>query len=176
MDWRGSGAPTLNFIPDLRLREPRGFIINHDTELKELRVEFFDFMSATIQQLLDCETTRLEGNRDPTGSFEHFASSKDAVANDEERVYLLKPFGALDADLGLLLHYPTFSTSPFENGSVADWANRCMRILFRKGLRTQTCLRVDRFCLRRKLDKQERRAGKFIRERWARAQRVAHEK
>jgi len=62
---------------------------------------------------------------------------------------LVRPSGYLDAELGLLLHYPTFRTTGKLQGSkIADPGNSCIRMLLKKGISPVTCLMIDRYCLR----------------------------
>lgn len=83
---------------------------------------------------------------------ERFAVFRDeeVAASKEKPEHLVCPSGSLNADLLILLHYPTFKTREDLklNGTTAADVNPCINFLIKKGFSTSSCLFLDRYCRR----------------------------
>jgi hypothetical protein len=96
---------------------------------------------------------------------------REASLSGMPKEYLVRFSGTMNAELGVLLHFPTFNTAKIKlsYGETMDPSNPSLRIMSKKGLSSDSALVGDLYCRRQKcLDPGQRKFGRTsMTERWS---------
>ena len=80
--------------------------------LQDLRKRFLETASKAISRLFTSDQERtLLVDANPHIAFARFKASAHSVSDNADRDLLVAPSGRLNAELGFLLHWPSFSTT-----------------------------------------------------------------
>ncbi|KAI9872142.1 MAG: hypothetical protein M1830_002027 [Pleopsidium flavum] len=127
--------------------------------------------------------TRYRGRRGDAELNPIMARFQDFVRAEPEQFsgeadMLVHPTGTFQDPLGVLLHYPTpTTTSELRNGESGDRGSSCPQRIFEKGVTGSGCLWLDTYARRAKVpDRRDRDAGYVVpTDTWPEAQRTIHE-